>query len=115
MKPSSGTPRTGLARRLAIAAAAAVPLGAVGLWIAVNRVEWLGPYVADGLRAVVGVEAVANLEDLAYGVQDRINRVVYRGTQPRAYWAPPSAAPPRAPPVAAAPETGPGTPGQEAQ
>lgn len=73
----------------------------IGLWIAVNRVAWLGPYVADGLRAVVGVEAVASLEDFAYRVQDRVNRVLRRGEAPRAYWEVPAATaePPAAPPT----------------
>jgi hypothetical protein len=65
----------------------------LGLWIAVNRVEWLGPYVADGLRAVIGVDAVANLEDFAYHVQDRVNRVFRRGEKPRAYWSVPATRP----------------------
>lgn len=60
--------------------------GILGLWIAVNRVEWLGPYVADGLRAVVGTEAVARLEDFSYRLQDRVNRVFRRGEKPKAYW-----------------------------
>jgi hypothetical protein len=67
--------------------------GVAGLWVAVNRVEWLGPYVADGLRAVVGVDAVAGLEDFSYRIQDRINRVWRKGEKPRAYWAVPPAAP----------------------
>ena len=62
----------------------------VGLWVAVNRVEWLGPYVADGLRAVVGADAVASLEDFSYRIQDRINRVWRKGEKPRAYWSVPS-------------------------
>lgn len=91
----------------------------VGLWVAVNRVEWLGPYVADGLRAVVGVDAVASLEDFSYRVQDRLNRVWRKGEKPRAYWSVPSSRPqvavPRPVPAAAAeapkavPELGPFT------
>jgi hypothetical protein len=68
-------------------------VGVLGLWIAVNRVAWLGPYVADGLRAVVGTDAVAALEDFAYRVQDRVNRVWRKGEKPRAYWAVPSVKP----------------------
>jgi hypothetical protein len=78
----------------------------VGLWVAVNRVEWLGPYVADGLRAVVGTDAVASLEDFSYRIQDRINRVWRKGEKPRAYWSVPSSRPqpvaPKPPPAAAA-------------
>src|SRR5262249_28747808 len=77
-------------RVLSLSIFAAGVAGVLGLWIAVNRVEWLGPYVADGLRAVVGVDAVASLEDFSYRVQDRINRVWRRGEKPRAYWSVPS-------------------------
>ena len=73
-------------RRLVWGSAIATPVAILALWIAVNRVEWLGPYVADGLRSVVGVEAVARLEDFAYGIQDRVNRVLRRGEAPKAYW-----------------------------
>ncbi len=78
----------------------------LALWIAVNRVGWLGPYVADGLRSVIGVDAVASLEDFAYRVQDRVDRVWRRGEKPRAYWSVPrtrQAAPsPKAAPATAA-------------
>jgi len=79
-------------------------LSIIGLWIAVNHVEWLGPYVADGLRAVVGVNAVAALEDFAYRVQDRVNRVWRRGEKPKAYWTVPAAKTRPTPPKAAPPE-----------
>jgi hypothetical protein len=89
-------------RRLFGIGAALAAVSVLGLWIAVNRVEWLGPYVADGLRSVVGVEAVASLEDFAYRVQDRVNRVFRKGEKPRAYWSVPKAPPappPKAPPA----------------
>src|SRR5690349_21431163 len=79
-------------------------LAVLGLWIAVNRVAWLGPYVADGLRAVVGVDAVANLEDFAYRLQDRVNRVVRRGEKPQAHWQVPAAPPKTERAVLPAPE-----------
>lgn len=91
-------------RRALIGLAAGIPVAILGLWIAVNRVEWLGPYVADSLRAVVGTEAVTQLEDFAYGIQDRFNRVWRRGEKPKAYWTVPSTRPPaKAPAPAAAP------------
>lgn len=62
-------------------------LGAVaGLWVAVHRVPWLGPLVADGLRAVIGTEGVAKLEDFAYGVQDSVNLALRDNETPQAYW-----------------------------
>ncbi|HVU03719.1 MAG TPA: hypothetical protein VHE30_18300 [Polyangiaceae bacterium] len=73
--------------------------GIVGLWIAVNRVAWLGPYVADGLRAVIGVDAVASLEDFSYRLQDRVNRLVRRGDKPVAHWQVPSTKPTAPPPA----------------
>jgi hypothetical protein len=60
--------------------------GCVGLWIAVHRVPWLGPMLADNLRSVIGVEAVTKLEDFAYGVQDRFNRIWHKDDKPKAYW-----------------------------
>lgn len=88
--------------RLVMTLGAACAVAVFGLWIAVNRVEWLGPYVADGLRAVVGVDAVASLEDFTYRLQDRWNRVWRKGEKPRAYWTVPAARP--APPPKAAPQ-----------
>jgi hypothetical protein len=65
------------------------------LWWAVHRFDWMGPLVANSLRAVVGVNAVAKLEDFVYGLEDTKNRL-FRGTEaPQAYW---SAAPLPAPP-----------------
>jgi hypothetical protein len=112
----SRTRRRRKLRALAASIFVAATLGVVGLWIAVNRVEWLGPYVADGLRAVVGVDAVAGLEDFSYRIQDRINRVWRKGEKPRAYWSVPSAAPqpaalkPAASPAPAATAAEPGLP-----
>jgi hypothetical protein len=78
-------------KRLALILAFVLFGAVIGLWFAVNRVTWLGPYVADGLRAVVGTDAVASLEDFAYHVEDRVNRVFRKGEKPKAYWAVPSA------------------------
>jgi hypothetical protein len=85
--------RRGRLGRVLFWLAGAGVIGVLGLWIAVNRVAWLGPYVADGLRAVVGVDAVASLEDFAYRLQDRVNRVVRRGERPQAHWQVPAAPP----------------------
>jgi hypothetical protein len=69
-----------------------------GLWVAVHQVPGFGPWFADSLRALVGATAVARLEDIAYGAEDRFNQLWRRGERPRAHWAVPVAAarPPRA-------------------
>ena len=61
-----------------------------GLWVAVHHVQGFGPLMADGLRALVGVKAVARLEDVAYGIEDRFNQLWRRNDEPRAYWAVPA-------------------------
>lgn len=67
-----------------LAAGGAVMLGL--LWFAAHRVPWVGSALADGLRSVVGVEAVTALEDFAYGLQDRA-ALAWRGDEaPKAYW-----------------------------
>lgn len=80
--------------------AVAVP----GLWIAIHRIPWLGPALADGARAVLGPGPVAWIEDVAYAVADRINLVRFRNDKPKTYWeTPPAAAPaPSDAPAAAA-------------
>jgi hypothetical protein len=94
-------------RRRAAIAAVVTPAMILGLWIAIHRVRWLGPLLADGARAVLGTSAVAKLEDFAYGVQDRVNLAARKGEQPVAYWdVPASAAPPRAAASAAAAPAG---------
>lgn len=72
-------------RGLAIAGVVLV-LAVVLLWIAIHRIPWLGPAIADGTRAVVGPEPVAWAEDVAYGMQDRINRWRHGDDAPHAYW-----------------------------
>lgn len=56
------------------------------LWLAVHKIPWMGPLVANSLRAVIGTEAVTWLEDTAYGVEDRFNRIWKKNEQPKAYW-----------------------------
>ncbi|HLV20922.1 MAG TPA: phosphodiester glycosidase family protein [Polyangiaceae bacterium] len=70
------------------------------LWFAVHRFDWAGPLVANSLRAVIGVDNVARLEDTVYAVEDRWNRWWRRDEKPKAYWKVPEAAP--APPTAKA-------------
>jgi hypothetical protein len=84
-------------RRALLGLAIALPLGIVALWVAVHRLPWMGPLVANSLRAVLGTERVARLEDFVYGVEDRWNRWYKKDEKPKAYWAVPSATPKRAP------------------
>jgi len=65
------------------------PTVVLGAWLAVHRIPGVGPWLADSLRLVVGIEAVARLEDAAYGAEDRFYRVWRRGEPPRAHWAVP--------------------------
>jgi hypothetical protein len=81
-------------------------LVALTYW-AVHRFEWAGPLVANGLRAIVGVDNVARLEDVVYAVEDRVNRLTRRDEKPQAHWqvpAKPVAPPPSAAPLASAAE-----------
>jgi hypothetical protein len=81
-------------RRILLGFAIAVPLAIGGLWIAVHRVPWVGPMLADSLRAVIGAKAVEKLERFAYGVEDRANRTLRAGEAPTTRWAVPSASAP---------------------
>jgi hypothetical protein len=67
----------------------AVPAAVLALWIGVNRVPWLGPIVADGMRSVIGKDAVAKLEDIGYAIQDRVYQYTRKGEKPKAYWSVP--------------------------
>jgi Phosphodiester glycosidase len=69
-------------------AVSAVALG--GLWFAVHRVQWLGPAIADGLRSVLGPGPVAWMEDVAYDLQDRVNRWRYADEAPKTFWEAPA-------------------------
>jgi hypothetical protein len=77
-------------RRL-LNAVLAVTAALLVLWIAIHRIPWLGPTLAEAARSVLGPGPVAWMEDVAYGVQDRVDRWRYRDAPPRAYWSAPSA------------------------
>jgi hypothetical protein len=79
-------PRSRRRRTILISLVLAPPVLLLGLWIAVHKVEWLGPLLANGLRKVIGTDNVAKLEDFAYGVEDRFNRWWRKDEQPKAYW-----------------------------
>ncbi len=99
-KPQRKPRWAGLGRKLLIGFALGAPIGVLGLWKAVNEFEWLGPMVADGLRAVIGKEAVTELENIAYAVEDRLYRYTRKDEQPKAYWKVPEAPSVTADPVA---------------
>jgi hypothetical protein len=93
------TSRTGRWARWLPRASAGLGIAAALMWWAVHRYDWMGPLVANTLRSIVGVGAVAKLEDVVYAIEDRYNRLA-RGTEaPKSYWAVPSA--PKAPVLAA--------------
>jgi hypothetical protein len=71
----------------------ASPASLIGAWHAVHRLPGVAPFVADSLRALVGVDTVARLEELAYGIEDRALGIWRRGEKPRAYWVVPAEAP----------------------
>jgi hypothetical protein len=54
-------------------------IGLGGAWFAVRHVPWVGPLVADGLRALVGSERVTQLEETVAGVEDRVQQAVSDG------------------------------------
>ncbi|MBK7585226.1 MAG: hypothetical protein IPI67_34190 [Myxococcales bacterium] len=70
-----------------------LPVSVIALWIAVHKIPWMGPLVANSLRAVLGTDNVAKLEDAAYGVEDRFNRWYRKDEKPKAYWEIPPAEP----------------------
>ena len=74
------------------------------LWIGIHEIPWLGPALADGVRAVVGPKPIAWAEDVTYGIQDSFDRWRYKDAAPKTFWDVPSGAPaPVAPqPVATA-------------
>jgi phosphodiester glycosidase len=76
----------------------------VGLGAASHIFPSFGAALADRVRAVVGPGPVAWAEDVTYGIEDRIKRVIYRDSPPKQFWDDPPAAPPRpAAPLPAAP------------
>lgn len=61
-------------------------IGALVLFWGAHHFPWLGPAMADGLRVVIGPKAVARLEDWAYAIDDRWQRLHRSGEPPQAYW-----------------------------
>lgn len=89
--PNSRPRRRSRFKQVLLGLGIGLPALALGLFVLANKVEWVGPLMADSLRAVVGTRAVARLEDFAYGVEDRWNQVWKKNDKPKAYWQVPSA------------------------
>ena len=62
------------------------------VWYAVHHFDWAGPLVANSLRAAFGDDNTAKLEDVVYGVEDRVNRLLKKNEPPKAYWQVPGSA-----------------------
>jgi hypothetical protein len=79
-------------RRLAITGGVLGVVG-IGLWYGVNHTSWMGPMLADGLRAVFGPKFVAWCEDTAYSFQDKVDQWRLKDEKPKTFWEPPAAPP----------------------
>jgi len=90
-KSSDAKPRSSLRRR-GVGCLLILPVLVMGLWIAIHRVDWLGPMMADAGRSLIGNEAISQLEDHAYAAQDRYNQWARSDEAPEAYWEIPAAA-----------------------
>lgn len=75
--------------RAAICSLVVTAVAPVALLGATHAFPGFGPFAADALRAVVGTDRVAHLEDTVYSVRDSVNQVTRSGEAPRAYWAVP--------------------------
>jgi hypothetical protein len=78
-------------RKKAALATLAVVVTCAGLWVGIHRIPWLGPWLADTARAVVGPTAVARVEDVVYGIEDRVKRVWWGDKEPEPLWELPEA------------------------
>lgn len=60
-------------------------LGALGaaVVLAVHHVPQAGPLIANSLRSVIGIEAVARLEETVASVEDKVMQMRWRGEPPR--------------------------------
>src|SRR5262245_29438822 len=83
-------------RRRVLYGLGGVALSIPALWIAIHTIPGFGPALADGVRAIAGPGPVAWAEDVAYGIQDRIDRWRYKDSAPKTFWeAPPPQSPPQ--------------------
>lgn len=80
-------------KRAALVMLITAPVAVIALWSAVHYFPWMGPLVADTLRAIIGTDNVSRLEDFVYGVEDRWNRWWRADEAPKAYWEVPTSEP----------------------
>jgi hypothetical protein len=91
-RPTRSTGRRGSRRKrftgwkVAGSLAAGIVIAILGLWMAINRVPSVGPWLADTARSLLGTEAVSQIESWAYDLDDRWNRWWRRGAKPEAHW-----------------------------
>ena len=85
-------------RRRGLATLGAFAVAVPALWIGIHEIPWLGPTLADGVRAVFGPKPIAWAEDVSYGLQDRFDRWRYKDAAPKTFWDVPSGTPIAAPP-----------------
>lgn len=83
--------------------ALASPAAVGALWIAVHSVPWMGPLIANSLRATIGKDNVTRLEEFVYSIEDRVNQTVKSGDAPKAYWKVPDNKPTALPPAPTTP------------
>jgi hypothetical protein len=109
-------------KRTLLVLAIALPVSVLGLWIAIHTFPALGPWLADGLRAIVGPAAVARLEELGYSSEDRFNTWWRADEPPKTYWEVPEVEPqqaasaaPGAPPPFRPADVGPASKAQSAK
>ncbi len=73
------------AKRLGIGALV-VLLAVPAFWLAIHRIPGFGPWLADAGRVVLGVDNIARLQAFVYAIEDRVLKVVRRGSTPEAHW-----------------------------
>ncbi len=78
--------RAALLRRLLLLVVLLLAGLPLALWLAIPRVPWLGPMIADNARSILGPAAVGRMEDIAYGIDDWWTRLWRSGDAPQSYW-----------------------------
>ncbi len=93
-KPAAPKKKRRWVWRILIGLVLATPVLALLLWIAIHRIEWLGPWLANTGRSIVGNDAIAWLEDTLYGIEDEYNLATKGDQVPTAAWEVPAEPPP---------------------